>query len=127
MERASLSRSNGSRCPCFLITVSSRNCTRSKVVKRAAQFGQKRRRLIAPRSSVGRESFTWVSSAPQNGQRTVPSACFNRSDAPSEVVFLACTPTRIRDRLGSAHRDPEPVRARVLRSHHCRLVLTRPH
>src|SRR5215831_8067613 len=55
------------------MTVSSRSCTRSKVVKRAAQFGQKRRRRIAPRSSVGRESFTWVSSAPQNGQRIPPS------------------------------------------------------
>src|SRR5215471_19127774 len=73
MERASLSRSKGSRCPCFLMTVSSRSCTRSKVVKRAAQFGQKRRRRIAPRSSVGRESFTWVSSAPQNGQRILRS------------------------------------------------------
>src|SRR5207248_1477410 len=51
------------------MTVNSRSCTRSKVVKRAAQFGQNRRRRIAPRSSVGRESFTWVSSAPQNGQR----------------------------------------------------------
>src|SRR5215472_8551391 len=73
IERASLSRSKGSRCPCFFMTVSSRSCTRSKVVKRAAQFGQKRRRRIAPRSSVGRESFTWVSSAPQNGQRIPPS------------------------------------------------------
>src|SRR5271169_6275856 len=69
IDRASLSRSKGSRCPCFLITVNSRSCTRSKVVKRAAQFGQNRRRRIAPRSSVGRESLTWVSSLPQNGQR----------------------------------------------------------
>ncbi len=73
IERASLSRSKGSRCPFFLITVSSRNCTRSKVVKRAAQFGQNRRRRIAARSSVGRESLTWVSSHPQNGQRIRPS------------------------------------------------------
>src|SRR5712671_6037088 len=77
MERASLSRSKGSRCPCFFTTVSSRNCTRSKVVKRAAQFGQNRRRLIAPRSSVGRESFTWVSSAPQNGQRIFSSLFYS--------------------------------------------------
>src|SRR3984893_6929949 len=69
IERASLSRSKGSRWPLFLITVNSRSWTRSKVVKRAPQFGQKRRRRIAPRSSVGRESFTWVSSVPQNGQR----------------------------------------------------------
>src|SRR3984893_9862103 len=69
IERASLSRSKGSRWPLFFITVNSRSWTRSKVVKRAPQFGQKRRRRIAPRSSVGRESFTWVSSAPQNGQR----------------------------------------------------------
>src|ERR1700688_1045392 len=51
------------------MTVSSRSWTRSKVVKRAAQLPQNRRRRIAPRSSVGRESLTWVSSAPQNGQR----------------------------------------------------------
>src|SRR6516225_9966504 len=75
IDRASLSRSKGSRCPFFLITVSSRNCTRSKVVKRAPQFGQNRRRRIAPRSSVGRETFTWVSSVPQNGQRISSSAC----------------------------------------------------
>ena len=36
-----------------------------EVVKRAAQLAQKRRRRIAPRSSVGRESLTWVSSEPQ--------------------------------------------------------------
>ena len=41
-----MSRSNGSRWPFFLTTVRSRSCTRSKVVKRAAQFGQKRRRRI---------------------------------------------------------------------------------
>jgi hypothetical protein len=55
------------------MTVNSRNCTRSKVVNRAAQFWQKRRRRMAPRSSVGRESLTWVSSAPQNGQRMFSS------------------------------------------------------
>src|SRR4051812_24789408 len=69
MERSNLSRSKGSREPALLITVSSRSCTRSKVVKRAPQPGQKRRRRIAELSSVGRESFTWVSSLPQNGQR----------------------------------------------------------
>src|SRR6185437_9979431 len=69
IERASLSRSKGSRCAFFFTTVNSRSCTRSKVVKRAAQFGHCRRRRIAPRSSVGRESLTWVSSQPQNGQR----------------------------------------------------------
>ena len=71
IERASLSRSNGARWPFFLTTVSSRSCTRSKVVKRAAALGQSRRRRIAALSSVGRESFTWVSSWPQNGQRIV--------------------------------------------------------
>ena len=35
----------------------------------AAQLGQNRRRRMAPRSSVGRESLTCVSSVPQNGQR----------------------------------------------------------
>src|SRR5690242_19851862 len=69
IERASLSRSKGSRWPFFLTTVSSRSCTRSKVVKRAALLGQCRRRRMAARSSVGRESLTCVSSLPQNGQR----------------------------------------------------------
>jgi hypothetical protein len=39
------------------------------VVKRAPQLPQMRRRRIAALSSVGRESFTWVSSFPQKGQR----------------------------------------------------------
>jgi hypothetical protein len=73
-----LSRSNGSLTPFFLTITSSRSCTRSNVVKRDPQDGQKRRRRIAPPSSVGRESFTWVSSWPQNGQRMggfFPSSC----------------------------------------------------
>jgi hypothetical protein len=37
MERSSFSRSKGSRWPSPFSTVSSRSCTRSKVVKRAAQ------------------------------------------------------------------------------------------
>src|ERR1700722_1150323 len=71
IERASLSRSNGTRRPSFFTTVRSRSCTRSTVVKRWPQLAQKRRRRIAPLSSVGRLSFTWVSSEPQNGQRIV--------------------------------------------------------
>src|SRR5258706_2301545 len=69
MARSSFSRSKGSRRPAFLITVSSRNCTRSKVVKRPPQPGHRRRRRIAALSSDGLLSFTWVSSCPQNGQR----------------------------------------------------------
>src|SRR6202140_5323974 len=68
-ERTSLSRSNGTRRPLRLITVSSRNCTRSKVVKRKLQAMQTRRRRITAESSVGRESFTWVSRLLQLGQR----------------------------------------------------------
>src|SRR6267154_8415 len=68
-ERISLSRSNGTRRPLRLMTTSSRSCTRSKVVKRKLQVRQTRRRRIAAESSVGRESFTWVSSDPQLGQR----------------------------------------------------------
>ena len=68
-ERISLSRSNGTRRPLRLITISSRSCTRSKVVKRNWQVRQTRRRRIALESSVGRESFTWVSRLPQLGQR----------------------------------------------------------
>jgi hypothetical protein len=48
-----------------LITTRSRNCTRSKVVKRPPQSEQMRRRRIEDASSVGRESLTCVSSAPQ--------------------------------------------------------------
>ena len=40
IERASLSRSNCTRWPFFLTTVSSRSCTRSKVVKREPHDGQ---------------------------------------------------------------------------------------
>jgi hypothetical protein len=39
------------------------------VVKRAPQLSHCRRRRIAVLSSVGRESFTWLSSWAQNGQR----------------------------------------------------------
>src|SRR3954464_6448949 len=68
-ERASLSRSNGTRRPLRLMTVSSRSCTRSNVVKRNWHDRQTRRRRIAAESSVGRESFTWVSRLPHFGQR----------------------------------------------------------
>src|SRR5262245_53107244 len=73
-ERSSLSRSNGTRRPLRLITVSSRSCTRSNVVKRKLQVRQTRRRRMTDESSVGRESFTWVSRLAQFGQRmTVPN------------------------------------------------------
>src|SRR6202050_4068438 len=68
-ERTTLSRSNGTLRPLRLITVSSRNCTRSKVVKRKLQATHTRRRRITAESSVGRESFTWVSRLLQLGQR----------------------------------------------------------
>jgi len=51
------------------MTVSSRSCTRSKVVKRKLHDMQTRRRRITDESSVGRESFTWVSRLLQLGQR----------------------------------------------------------
>src|SRR6201990_2597840 len=70
-DRISLSRSNGTRRPLRLITTSSPRWTRSNVVKRKLQVRQTRRRRIAAESSVGRESFTWVSSDPQLGQRIV--------------------------------------------------------
>src|SRR5262249_4263723 len=68
-ERTSLSRSNGTRRPLRLITVSSRSCTRTKVVKRKLQAMHTPRRRITAESSVGRESFTWVSRLLQLGQR----------------------------------------------------------
>src|SRR4051812_3286629 len=73
-ERRSLSRSNGTRRPLRLITMSSRNCTRSKVVKRKLQARQTRRRRMTELSSVGRESFTCVSRLQQLGQRMARSA-----------------------------------------------------
>ena len=72
IERLNLSRSNGTRLPSRLITVSSRSWMRSKVVKRAPQALHWRRRRTAPPSSTGRESLTWLSSEPQNGQRIGP-------------------------------------------------------
>ena len=57
-----------------------------------AAGGQKRRRRIAALSSVGRESFTWVSSWPQNGQRI-------RSPLSSSFVALS-----VADRSGSGGR-----------------------
>src|SRR5687768_3395786 len=68
-ERTSLSRSNGTRRPLRLITVSSRSWTRSKVVKRKLQATQTLRRRITAESSVGRESFTCVSRLLQLGHR----------------------------------------------------------
>src|SRR3954452_3725470 len=68
-ERASLLRSNGTRLPLRLMTVSSRSCTRSNVVKRNWHDRHTRRRRIAAESSVGRESFTCVSRLWHFGQR----------------------------------------------------------
>src|SRR6267154_5178219 len=77
-ERTSLSRSNGTLRPLRFITVSSRNCTRSNVVKRKLQATQTRRRRITAESSVGRESFTCVSRLLQLGQRIRPEPLVNR-------------------------------------------------
>src|SRR6201995_1010105 len=74
-ERINLPRSNGTRRPLRLMTVSSRSCTRSKVVKRKLQAMQTRRRRITAESSVGRESFTWVSRLLQLGQRIPRCPC----------------------------------------------------
>src|ERR1700761_7701963 len=71
IERISFSRSKGVRRPERLTMVSSRSCTRSKVVKRPPQAGHRRRRRIAAPASDGRLSFTWLSSSPQNGQRII--------------------------------------------------------
>lgn len=60
-------RSKGCLRPPDFSTVISRSCTRSNVVKRSSQSGQNRRRRITELSSLGRESFTCVSSHPQNG------------------------------------------------------------
>jgi hypothetical protein len=65
-----LARLKASRFSSFLTTVTSRSCTRSNVVKRAPQLSHWRRRRIEVLSSLGRLSFTWLSSCAQNGQRT---------------------------------------------------------
>src|SRR3984893_3140228 len=89
IERASLSRSNGTRRPLRLMTTSSRSCTRSKVVKRNPHARHNRRRLIAEESSVGRESFTWVSRLVQLGQRIVRSSSVNRKTCQQALDLVA--------------------------------------
>src|SRR5262249_12040605 len=79
-ERKSLSRSKGTRRPLRLIAISSRNCTRSKVVNRKLQLRQTRRRRMTDESSVGRESFTWVSRLAQLGHR-IPLPLVDRESA----------------------------------------------
>src|SRR5215470_15274889 len=83
------SGSNGTRRPLRLITISSRSCTRSKVVKRNPQAKHNRRRLIAAESSVGRESFTWVSRLAQVGQRMVRSSTVNRKTGQQILDLVA--------------------------------------
>ena len=69
MERSSFSRSNGERRPERLSTISSRSCTRSKVVKRPPHEAHSAAGGSTAPSSDGRKSFTWVSGFPQNGHR----------------------------------------------------------
>src|ERR1700724_795596 len=94
-ERSSLSRSNGTRRPLRLITTSSRNCTRSKVVKRKPHARHSRRRRIAAEYLVGRESFTCVSRLLQLGQR-MPGSPFlvmaRHSRSKNGVASLAYVP-----------------------------------
>src|ERR1700709_1335497 len=86
-ERTSLSRSNGTRRPLRLITVSSRNCTRSNVVKRKLHARPTRpRRGSREEPSRGGESFTWVSRLLQLGQRIRLSL----SVGPSPFEALLC-------------------------------------
>src|SRR5690606_14055868 len=68
-----LARTNGWRLSSLFTTATSRNWTRSNVVKRAPQLSHWRRRRIAALSSVGRESLTWLLSWAQNGQRKLNS------------------------------------------------------
>src|SRR5579872_6072335 len=85
IERASFSRSKGTRRLSDFTTVSSRSWVRSMVVKRWPQLPQKRRRRIALLSSLGRLSFTCVSSWPQKGQRIgrLPRAIHREAGAES--------------------------------------------
>src|SRR5690606_10154643 len=103
------SRSNGVRWPSFLTTVNSRSWTRSKVVKRAPQVAQARRRRIAVLSSVGRLSFTCVSSLLQNGQRIPIAPCYS-----ANPVVGPADP-KGPDRWGTPCRAPSPLRGPVPR------------
>src|SRR6202041_3315377 len=98
-ERNSLSRSNGTRRPARLMTVNSRSCTRSKVVKRKLQVRQTRRRRMTDESSVGRESFTWVSRLPQLGQR-IPLPLVDREAADQPSHLFPYTRFRLRILFG---------------------------
>src|SRR3984957_11007874 len=88
-DRASLSRSNGTRRPLRLMTESSRNCTRSNVVNRNPHARHRRRRRIAAESSVGRESFTWVSRLVQFGQRMGPPSAVDRKPREQPLDLVA--------------------------------------
>src|SRR5882672_12313464 len=103
-ERISLSRSNGTRRPLRLMTINSRNCTRSKVVKRKLQVRQTRRRRMTEESSVGRESFTWVSRLPQLGQR-IPLPLVDREPADQAADFFAHACLGLRVLLGTLLRQ----------------------
>ncbi len=93
-----MSRSKGTRFPDFLTTVSSRSCTRSKVVNRPVQSEQTRRRrmpncplsgrslhLCLGTAAIGtahgltfrslfRQSTRFCCAAPSNTQRQIPAA-----------------------------------------------------
>src|ERR1700730_17658472 len=89
IDRASLSRSNGTRRPLRLMTTSSRSCTRWSGAQRTPHARHNRRRLIAEESSVGRESFTWVSRLVQLGQRIVRSSAVNRKTYQQALDLVA--------------------------------------
>src|SRR5271154_4667629 len=104
-DRRSLSRSNGTRRPLRLMTISSRSCTRSNVVKRKLQDRQTRRRRMTDESSVGRESFTWVSRLPQLGQRiALPLPLVDRDSAYQPFDFLAHAGLGLRIVFGALRR-----------------------
>src|ERR1700728_4511973 len=99
-ERNSLSRSNGTRRPLRLMTINSRSCTRSKVVKRKLQDRQMRRRRMTDESSVGRESLTCVSRLPQLGQRIpCPRPLLINREALDQPLYLVAN-ARLRRRRG---------------------------
>ena len=89
---------------------SSRNCTRSKVVKRPPQSGQWRRRRMAEPSSEGRLSFTWVSLLLQNGQRITPPGSLGGASSPRLPV----------DRKAIGQRE-NLAASPTARPEHCRL------
>ena len=116
-ERCSLSRSNGTRRPERFTTISSRSCTRSKVVKRPPQSGQTRRRRMAEcvvrRARVlhlrveARRNRGSASAAPRPQVSRSGSAGSARAPAPSRTASTSPLPSSPFLRQAVEHLDDQ--------------------